>query len=346
MKPRHGQSLVIVIVGVVMLTVIATGFMASAQAIYGQLSNNVRMEAAQGVAMQQIAVISAQQYAQVVSDGRRLVDTINNLERDLVVTENGAHTQKTAIITVYTAGGSSPLYTQTVSKDKVVLSEAPSGKATYTAPGAYNWTVPTNVTTVFLSMTGGGGGGGAGVTTFNDVGTIPGQPLNSSVITSYGGFGGGGGQAYVRYPVTVTPGQLIPITVGAGGAVPPQDGWGGDGGNTVFGSIIAYGGKGGAPGQAVPPASSGLPGGNGGTPGGTDPAGNNYGGDTPFGRGGVPMWIEGYATKAAGSGYGAAGAGGWRTWKYQTSCDAQKCTWSVHPGIGGAGAGGFVLIEW
>ena len=75
-------------------------------------------------------------------------------------------------------------------------------------------------------MVGGGGGGGE----------------------SIGGGGGGGGVIYnENYSVTV--GDLIIVTVGAGGAggdgtpgYPP----GAKGGNSVFGDLIALGGGGGA----------------------------------------------------------------------------------------------------
>lgn len=49
------------------------------------------------------------------------------------------------------------------------------------------------------------------------------------------GSGGRGGQALL-YPVSVTAGQTIAITIGAGGAV------GSDGGDTTFGSLLTLGG--------------------------------------------------------------------------------------------------------
>jgi hypothetical protein len=88
------------------------------------------------------------------------------------------------------------------------------------------WTVPGGVTSVKVLVVGGGGGGGE----------------------SIGGGGGGGGVIY-NESYSVTAGNSIIVTVGAGGAggdgtpgYPP----GAKGGNSVFGTLIALGGGGGA----------------------------------------------------------------------------------------------------
>jgi hypothetical protein len=88
------------------------------------------------------------------------------------------------------------------------------------------WTVPAGVTSAEVLVIGGGGGGGE----------------------SIGGGGGGGGHEYKESYLT-TPGEEITVTVGAGGAggsgtpgYPP----GTKGGDSVFGSLIVYGGGGGA----------------------------------------------------------------------------------------------------
>jgi len=78
-----------------------------------------------------------------------------------------------------------------------------TGSLVFTTVGTTNWTVPTGVFSISVDACGGGGGGGGA-----DGGT------------SYNGNGGGGGGANLKGPQTfsVTPGQVLSITVGAGGA--------------------------------------------------------------------------------------------------------------------------------
>ena len=57
-----------------------------------------------------------------------------------------------------------------------------------------NWTVPSGVYSIDIYLCGGGGGG------------------------ARAGGGGGGGYGESVYSVSVTPGQVIPVTVGLGGA--------------------------------------------------------------------------------------------------------------------------------
>lgn len=68
-------------------------------------------------------------------------------------------------------------------------------EVTYTTPGTYSFIVPAGVTSVSVVAVGGGGGGGA---------------------SGFSGSGGGGGLSY-RNNVSVTAGQSITISVGAGG---------------------------------------------------------------------------------------------------------------------------------
>jgi hypothetical protein len=88
--------------------------------------------------------------------------------------------------------------------------------------GTYYWTVPNGVTSVIVEMWGGGGAGNIN--------------LKSGISGGAGGYGKG--------PVSVTPGNVITITVGQGAAgaycnsyhcyVNPVS----DGGNTSFGGIV------------------------------------------------------------------------------------------------------------
>ncbi|HBJ00732.1 MAG TPA: hypothetical protein DDY89_07415, partial [Lysinibacillus sp.] len=86
-----------------------------------------------------------------------------------------------------------------------------------------NFTVPTGVKTVYVTMMGGGGGGGG------------------ASISNYGHGGGGGGTGCVAYrmPVRVDDATVIPVTVGLGGV-------GGTGGTVSGNQNGAAGGAGGA----------------------------------------------------------------------------------------------------
>ncbi|MGD0328481.1 MAG: glycine-rich domain-containing protein [Minisyncoccia bacterium] len=89
------------------------------------------------------------------------------------------------------------------------------GSVIYTAGQSGNWTVPSGVTSVIVTMWGGGGSG-----------------------SSYAGGGGGGAGVIYQYPLTVTPGQ-ISYAVGYGGAAVTGQVDGNDGQQTTFGSLIA-----------------------------------------------------------------------------------------------------------
>ncbi len=168
----------------------------------------------------------------------------------------------------------------------------------FTSSGTFN--VPTGVSLVRLTMIGAGGGG------------------SSRNLAAGGGGGGGSGELVVDFPVPVTAGAAITVTigalgagaVGAGGAVA-----GSDGGNTSFGSWTVLGGKGG---NTV--GSGGVGGGsNGGAAGATgNPAGvgalgtsestHHYGGSGGSG-GGNNTTIAGAAGRA-GPGFSTGAAGG------------------------------------
>lgn len=128
------------------------------------------------------------------------------------------------------------------------------------------WTVPAGVSKLKLTLVAGGGGGSAG---------------------GCGASGGGSGAAILDYPVRITPGTVVNITVGNGGTL------GNPGENTIVSysgiTLTAYGG-GGAP-------AFGGPGGGGGGAGG--PAVNDTGG--PF-SGSYPVKGPPGAIGSAGNG--------------------------------------------
>ncbi|WP_297490614.1 hypothetical protein [Acidocella sp.] len=94
-----------------------------------------------------------------------------------------------------------------------------------------NFVVPNGVTTLRAELTGGGGAGG----------------YHASMP---GGGGGAGGRA-VGIISGLTPGQVIPVNIGAGGVTPASPGTGGNGGMSTFGNMQAGGGFGGIGGTAT-----------------------------------------------------------------------------------------------
>ncbi|XLV72547.1 glycine-rich domain-containing protein [Ralstonia syzygii subsp. celebesensis] len=109
------------------------------------------------------------------------------------------------------------------------------GVQQFTANGSF--TVPAGVTKLWVSLVGGGGGGAGSI--------------NGAAYTA--GGGGSGGVQY-RVPVTVTPGQVVAVTIGSGGAGGIGSGSGGtyansngaSGGASTFGALLtASGGAGG-----------------------------------------------------------------------------------------------------
>jgi len=178
-----------------------------------------------------------------------------------------------------------------------------SAVQSFTSVGSTNFTVPAGVTSVEVLVVAGGGGGG----------------------TEHGGGGGAGGVLYQsNYPVT--PGEIIPVSVGAGGAggaFSATNGgnfYGGNGSNSSFGRLIAIGGGGGAPYRSPTTRDTvqGNSGGSGGG-GGASEANGRVGGLAPglVNRGGLGTPGQGNNGGAGGfpnggnyTGGGGGGAGG------------------------------------
>jgi hypothetical protein len=185
---------------------------------------------------------------------------------------------------------------------------------TYTASGSF--VVPNGSSTVKVRLCGGGGGGGSGA-----------QGL---------GGGGGGASGYAEGVISVTPGQVIPVTVGGGGGV-SGGGYGGTGGTSSFGSAIsATGGGGGAP------AASFAPGGSPG--GGTGGAVNIAGGYGSDGNGGTVMFAGNGGASFFGGGGRAASAGGAQQQNGAAYGSGGGACYAV-VGNGGNGAPGVVIVE-
>ena len=151
---------------------------------------------------------------------------------------------------------------------------------TFTTVGRCDWAVPSGVRTAWVVAVGGGGASGAGVN------------------NQWWGAGGGGGEV-TSTTTTLLSANLAEITVGAGGVA-------GNGGQSVFNSIIARGGRAPLNTSAVGGVSgSGSAGGI----GATGQAGNGGGGAWQAGSGmnagsGLDSSITGTAVE-----YGGGGAG-------------------------------------
>jgi hypothetical protein len=171
----------------------------------------------------------------------------------------------------------------------------PRGRQAYYTAGTYNWTVPAWVTRIHAEVIGGGGSGGS---------------ISSGF---YGGAGGGGG--YEEGWFDVTPGTVLAITVGAGGAgaiaAPGNNG----GTSFISGLLAATGGLGGT-GNGSATLAGGVSGtgtlnnlglGDGGT--GGQLVSGAYAPGTGGGPGGQTGAQSGYPGKGPGGGGGGAGGG-------------------------------------
>jgi hypothetical protein len=233
-------------------------------------------------------------------------------------------------------GTESPLWTPP--DQQLELSRAPYRTAVFAANGSF--TVPPGVTSIYASgcAGGGGGGGGAGGGT-NNVGS--------------GGGGGGAGQSAIKQRLTVVPGTIYAISIGAGGAAGTSGagagGAGGAGTHSAIGArLVLSAGLGGAGGIQGNPAITGVTGGAGFPAGGesgnsgSNSIGGGYGGpgaSNPFGGGGAGGKSgHGAAGSAAVSASGAGSGGGGGGGVTQLNVG--------NGGGGGAGAGGFLVIEW
>jgi type II secretion system protein G len=169
--------------------------------------------------------------------------------------------------------------------------------------GTTSWTVPTGVTQVRYLIVGGGGGG----------------------AFAYGGGGGAGG---FRTTVNFSVSSPVSITVGKGGVAD-----GGNGENSIFGSITALGGGGGGINAVGNNGASGGGGsGNGGFGGGTGSQGYNGGSGN---AGSLALAGGGGGSGGAGGSYSGStgGAGGIGTYSNITGP-------SVVYAAGGGGGGG------
>lgn len=192
------------------------------------------------------------------------------------------------------------------------------------------FSVPAGVSTVLVTMCGGGGGGSGGVN----------GPWDG---VGYTGRPGGSSYTLYRHSVSVISGEVVPVTVGAGGAggvgdsvadnsySPPSAGNGGDGQPSSFGALSVPGGGGAIAGRTLN-KDDGV-------------NGNNVYGDVPdaiFAAGFVrtgssgAFGMPGETSSQPCSGGGGGGSGSDQDWS----------SGDVPAGRGGAGSSGFVMVEW
>jgi len=170
----------------------------------------------------------------------------------------------------------------------------------------------TNLISAIVEVVGGAGGGGGA----------------AGLAQQHASAGGGGAGGYSRRKLTAAQiGVSQTITIGTGGTGGVGNNTGGNGTATSFGALVVgnggFGGKacsasaspdvgsGGAGGLAGTGdiASPGVPGVSGAL-GGGGASGGGAGGSSPFGGGGVGVWIQSAATNGNnGGGFGSGGAG-------------------------------------
>jgi hypothetical protein len=211
-----------------------------------------------------------------------------------------AHSAEVVNISITTPAGTGTAY------NVFTYAQAPAPTSIYLPVGTTSWTVPVDWSNNnMIELWGGGGGGGNG----------------GSSSSLAGSGGGGGGYARIVNTTSLTPGQVVTVAVGAGGAYGPT---GIDaaqpGGTTVFGSVSATGGSGGTTQYA--------------SAGGSVSGGSGIGGDVNYtgGSGGGQTFSQNTAPGGDGEGDSIGGAAG----------GGMGFSDPNYPNVsGGAGAAGF-----
>lgn len=201
---------------------------------------------------------------------------------------------------------------------KLTDNTSPISQEIFTTSG--NFIVPAGITEISICLAGGGGGG------------------RSNPRVDVGGDGGGG-SGVVKQTVSVTPSEVVPVVIGAGGAGHDIPTLPTDGGDSTFtpltGEIRAFGGK-------AATSSDGGAGANGGGKGGHASIDINFrieagdcsatcDGETTFGGKFLPEQEAGAGGGAGGFGDGAASAG--------LRVDGIDAAPNTGAGGGGSGAG-------
>lgn len=170
-----------------------------------------------------------------------------------------------------------------------------------------NWTVPSRAYILSVFLVGGGGAGGNG-----------------------GGGGGAGGRVLLSSGYLTTPGSVIGVTIGPGGA--PN---GGTGGTTVFGALSVAGGTGGAnTGGSGGSTSANIYGTISNRSGGAGNGDSGAGGASPANNGSNSHGAGAAGFNFNGTFYAGGGGGGYGTFNQSTARPLRGAP-------GGAGGGGW-----
>ncbi|MBP2657929.1 MAG: hypothetical protein H6Q69_961 [Firmicutes bacterium] len=274
---RLGSFLLETALAIVVTLMITYGFAILISEQFSIFNNGNLDSQAQQIAQAKINEINTTTYDNSSSLSEALTTVSGtNLSREVVVgsvtTTTAGVTERPVTVNVYKTGESISIFsleTMLVSTTTSGSSSSSSahGKSMFTSSGTF--TVPSSVSTVYVSMSGGGGGGGSS-------------------------SGGGGAAAVLKQGVSVTAGSFITVTVGSGGTAATT------GGTSSFGSDITCAGGGAGSG-----ATPGVAGGTGGASGsGTF----GYGGGSIFGAGGSNSSSYS-AGGGYGGGGGTSGAG-------------------------------------
>lgn len=319
---KRGYTLVEVIVAVTLITTLVASYV---NLFNGMLTSTTYFRdnmTAQMLAANKWKELDLVAYASLVAEAKATVGS-TGFDREVILGADidlgsGNH-KRDVTINVYKTGSPTVLYTapKTVTSAGTGSTGSPHGKQLFASSGTF--TVPTGVTKVWLTGCAGGGGSG--------------NRYDGSDGYVHIGYPGGGGEGKMAYQVTVTSGEVITVTVGAGGAggaAVVADRNGSKGGNTSFGSYLTLNGGGG--GTFTNPGAAGGPGGGTGSRilnfyNGTYGVPGAMGGGSMFGAG-ITNSVD--ATGVTSSGYGSGGGG----WIYGS------------PGAGIAGQPGFLLVEW
>jgi hypothetical protein len=204
-----------------------------------------------------------------------------------------------------------------------LFASAKGGLVRYQSPGNYTFTVPRLVTTLYIRMWGAGGGGGG---------------------AAGGGIGSaGGGAGYGEKKITVVPGAVISLTVGArgvrgeGGASLSS---GNPGGNSTFGvGFTCFGGGGGVGAGGGIQYTVGVGGGT---------SGADF---SQFGSGAEPgALVDGIYFASPGGGSGESGYGVASPSAGAPGNDAVRPgmggNGGTNTGPGGYGGNGLIIVEW
>lgn len=184
-----------------------------------------------------------------------------------------------------------------------------------------SWTVPATITSIDAVVVAGGGGGGGG--------------------TNAGGGGGGAGGVIIQDSISVTPGESLSATVGAGGARGTNNGSHGNQGNSssLSGSLFSISCTGGGYGSGVAQQSGGSGGSGGGTAGYT--SGSMQPGNGISGQGNRGGLFSSYGGSGGGgkNGVGGSSKGGGGTAAGGSGINITEYV-GTSKGVGGGGGGG------